>query len=231
MADQWDARPAGPGVVARLLVPSAGAKPATLAFALAVVAAAAFVTSLVLDWQRVTLTLPTGEGGLGYNGGSNFVITARPGTLSSLSEVYALGMVGLLGLIGTVLTRPDLALRFRLGATGVGVGLLGVVAAILTGFAEESVESFGGVFGAVHDQLVNQAKVAYGPGAAAAVVAVAVAVAAIWLAARPAARALARPPATPAEPSATGTSLAVDELTVSPSQPVELGTDRDPWSR
>jgi hypothetical protein len=231
MADQWGADAARTGVVTRLLLPQAGAKPATMAFGLGVVSALAFVISMILDWQRVTFAIPSDGGNISVGSGDVFMVAARPGTLNTLGEVYLLGMVGLLGLVGAVLTRPDLALRFRLGVTGVAVGLLGIVIAIAVGFVDESASSFGGIFGGqLHDKLRDSAQVAYQPGLAAAVLAVIAGVAAVWLAARPAARALTPPSAASyavVEPSAP---VQVDELSVSPSQPVDLTTTRDPWS-
>jgi hypothetical protein len=246
--DDWPIEPNRPGVLSRLINPQAGAKPATTAFVLGIGAAVAFVASLVLQWQRVTFTVPR-DADFSVRTGAEVTSVANPGTVDMLGEVYLLGMVALLGLVGAVLARPDLALRLRMAVTGIGVGLLGIVIAVVLRFPESAAGVYDGFFGVqgIQDELRASAKVAYEPGVAAAAVAVALAVAAVWLAARPAVRALTPtqdPPAQPyavvpphaAAPRATaprqpGRLVHVDELSVSPSEPADITVTPDPWSR
>jgi hypothetical protein len=248
-SDDWPIEPSKPGVLSRLINPQAGAKPATTAFALGIGAAVSFVASLVLHWQRVTFTIPRDSFSVGI--GTEITSIASPGTVDMLGEVYVLGMVGLLGLVGAVLARPDLALRLRMGVSGIGIGLLGLVIAVVLRFPAAAAGVYDGYFGAqgAQAELHASAKTAYEPGVAAAAAAVALSVAAVWFAARPAVRALtptqgaaagqANPPAlhyaVTAPPTAAaqqpGQLVHVDELSVSPSEPADVTATRDPWSR
>jgi hypothetical protein len=248
-SEDWPIEPNRPGVLSRLINPQAGAKPATTAFVLGVAATGAFVASLVLQWQRVTFTIPR-DADFGVRPGSELTSVANPGTVDMLGEVYLIGMVALLGLLGAVLARPDLALRLRMGVTGVGVGLLGIVVSVVLRFPDAAAGVYDGFFGVqgIQEELRASAKVAYEPGLAAAAAAVALAVAAIWLAARPAVRALTQTPdqAAPATASAPrnavtappaaapkqpGQFIHVDELSVSRSEPADITVAPDPWSR
>jgi hypothetical protein len=248
-SDDWPIEPNRPGVLSRLINPQAGAKPATTAFVLGIAAAVAFVASLALQWQRVTFTVPR-EANFNVSPGAEMTSIANAGTIDALGEVYLLGMVALLGLVGAVLARPDLALRFRMGVSGVGVGLLGIVIAVMQRFPGTAAGAYDGFFGlqGVQDELRASAKVAYEPGFAAAAVAVSLAVAAVWVAARPAVRALTQThdqavaPAAPAPqyavtappaaaPKQSGQLIHVDELSVSRSEPADITVTPDPWSR
>jgi hypothetical protein len=249
-SDDWPIEPSRPGVLSRLINPQAGAKPATTAFVLGIAAAGAFVASLVLRWQQVTFTIPL-DADFSARNGSEVTSVANPGTVDTLGEVYLIGMVALLGLVGAVVARPDLALRLRMGVTGIGVGLLGIVIAVVLRFPETAAGGYDSFFAiqGVRDELRASVKVAYEPGLAAAAGAVALAVAAVWLAARPAVRALTQihdqaavpatapapqhavtaPPA--AAPKHSGQLIHVDELSVSRSEPADITVTPDPWSR
>jgi hypothetical protein len=167
--------------LSRLLAPEADAKPSTDAFAVAVLAAGAFVASLTMTWQSATVALSA-------NGADQARATLTyTNTVTSpdmLGLVYALGMLALLALAGAVVTRSDLALRMRLAAAGLTVGLLGVVSAI-TMTLPDAVYNRVGPFG-----LADGVKVAvsYEPGLLCAYAAVVLPIVAIWLAARPALR-------------------------------------------
>jgi hypothetical protein len=237
--DDWDPEPSRPGLVHRMISPQAGARPATLAFGLGIAAALAFVASLALEWARVTFTL--GSGSFSVSPGDEYTAVASPGTAANVGQVYLIGMLALLGLLGAVIMRPELALRLRMAASGVGVGLLGLVVATVLQFPAQVISSAGALFsptGAI-DEMLSRATVAYQPGLAAAVAAILLCVAAIWLAARPAVRAAAAgvPAPPPAAhhytvvdpPRAAGQVGRVDELSVSASEPLSGTTD--PWAR
>jgi hypothetical protein len=228
MAEQWEPESERAGVLSRLLVPESGAKPATTALVVGMLAVVAFVTSVVLDWIEVTQTLPTGDS-LGIQSGSQIVAAGAPGTIETLSQVYLFGMVALLGLLGAVVMRPDLALRLRMAATGVAVGLLGVVVAYVLRFPDAALGTiFGGIFGmARFDAVTANQAVAYQPGVAAAVVAVGLTVAGVWLAARPAARALAAAPSRRYAVAPAAPGLAGDPA--SPAEPLDLSVTPDAW--
>jgi hypothetical protein len=254
MTDDWELESRRPSVLGRLLAPQSGARPATTAFALGIAAVLAFMASLVLDWMTVTVEVPS-ESTFSFRSGEQVQLAASLSNVDVLGEVYLLGGIGLLGLVGAVLTRPDMALRWRLGATGIGLGLLAVVVADArrlpaSTYSEDSI--FYTNTRAL-EALQDSSQVAYQPGILCALGAIVLLVTAIWFAARPAARALAQlptfavtpapPPVPPApspapaaEPSqwrgpAWSGSLRgrVDGLTVSASEPVDLGVTPDAW--
>jgi hypothetical protein len=122
-----------PGWFVRLVAPQGGGRPATLTFVLGALAAGAFIGSLALDWQSVTV--PAGiPDGFAEQGDRS--VAGGIASIETLSLVYTLGVVALLGVVGAVVTRPDLALRQRMAATGVTVGLVGVLAAVTLRLSE-----------------------------------------------------------------------------------------------
>jgi hypothetical protein len=126
MAADWMVEEHEPGWLGRMIAPSGGGRPATAAVAVGALAAVAFVLSMAFDWALVSVTEPSPSEQPSSPG---FQAHAGVGTLDSLSFVYALGMVALLGAVGAVVTRPDLALRLRLSALGVTIGMIAVVVA------------------------------------------------------------------------------------------------------
>jgi hypothetical protein len=89
--------------------------------------------------------------------------------MANYSLVYMLGALALITLLGSVLTRPDHALRFRMGAAGLGVGLIGVLLAILTRLKETvfGLSSLGiltGLDQAAIQEVLKQATISFEPG-------------------------------------------------------------------
>jgi len=260
MTDDWDLEPGRPSVLSRLLSPQAGVRPATAAFALGVAAVLAFMGSLVLDWMIVSLEVPS-ESTFSFQSGEPIQVAASLSNVDVLGEAYLLGGIGLLGLLGAVLTRPELALRWRISATGIGLGLLAVIVADAQRMPASTYGQDSIFFSNTRamDALRGSTKVAYEPGILCALAAIVLLVTAIWFAARPAARALAQAPSsafavvpvppTPREPTPpAGTSGPapsawagpagngslrgrVDGLTVSASEPLDLDVTPDAWSQ
>jgi hypothetical protein len=167
------------GWLSRLLAPEANARPAASAFVVGALGAASFVASLALRWHSITIptdiNAPNGMIFIYENGTSS--VTSP----STLGQIYALGVIALLSLVGATLNRADLALRLRMGAAGLTVGLLGVVIAITI-----IVPDLASRQGAVRDG--PGAVVSYEPGLLFAYAAVVLPIVAIWLASRPAVR-------------------------------------------
>ncbi len=181
---EWTTEPRELGWFARLVTPEGGGRPATAAFAIGIAGAAAFVASLALDWQSVTrpagnhTSVSTSAQSFGDNIASVFM----------LGLVYAVGGVALLGLLGAVVTRSELALRLRMPAAGVTAGLVGVLVAATIRMPEYLMAQAG--FGDPGSPAVAGVTTSYQPGIFCAYAAVVLPMVAIWLAARPAARAL-----------------------------------------
>jgi hypothetical protein len=193
MADQWRAEPSGPGMFGRLLIPQAGTKPAVTAFLAGLAGTGAFVASLVMKWQRITIAdLSELTNGPSRN---ELVITAGLGSIDVLGLVYLLGSLALIAILGSVLVRPDQALRLRMGAAGLGIGILGVLVAITFRLPETILNiqgAFGGLSTQLQQELVDGSDIAYEAGLFAGFAAVVLLTAGVWLAAAPAARAIAR---------------------------------------
>jgi len=182
---EWTTEPRELGWFARLVAPQGGGRPATAAFAIGIGGAAAFVASLALDWQSVTR--PAGEPTFdpttsAQSFGDNIA------SVFMLGLVYAVGGVVLLGLLGAVVTRSELALRLRMTAAGVTVGLVGVLVAATIRMPEYLMAQVG--LGGPGSPAVDGVTTSYQPGIFCAYAAVVLPMVAIWLAARPAARAL-----------------------------------------
>jgi hypothetical protein len=165
------------GWLSRLLAPEANVRPVASAFVVGALGAAAFVASLALRWHSITI--PTGT-----NGTSGMIFIYENGTSSvtspsTLGQIYTLGVIALLSLVGATLNRADLALRLRMGAAGLTVGLLGVVIAITIIVPDLALRPgpLGNGPGAV---------VSYEPGLLFAYAAAVLPIVAIWLASRPA---------------------------------------------
>ncbi len=176
----------------RLLVPQSSTKPAVTAFLVGVAGAGAFVASLVLDWQRVTVQTNDLSGEPSGPLGREVVFTGALVANDSLGLVYLLGMLGLLTIVGAVLVKPETALRLRLGAAGLAVGLAGVLAAYTLRMPESvlsPVYQFINV--EIQSRVEQNAELAYEPGLFAGFAAVVLLGTAAWLAAAPAARAAA----------------------------------------
>ena len=155
----WTVEPRDRGWLARLIAPQEGDRPSSMPLLLGALGAAAYVASLALDWQKITVEPLTGDGPPPQQ---TAILTAGLGDIATLSLAFVLGGIALLALVGTVATRPEVALRLRMTTMGVGVGLVGVLLAItirmpntylaVQGFAEAI---FGGGPEAFQDRMTK----------------------------------------------------------------------------
>jgi hypothetical protein len=239
--------PPPPSLVRRMLVPHSPARPATPAFIAGALGAAAFIGSLVMDWQHIVVGSAPNPTGTGAN---PEVLRAGLGTVDMLGQVYVLGCIALLGVIGAVLARPEAALRIRLGTTGVAVGLIGVLIAVALRLPETVFNLVGllnGLTGDNTQQLMARTKITYEPGVFYAFAAVALLTLAVWLASLPAARLLQAaaeeaqgaawtvlPVPAQADPEAWRPPRvvgAIGDLSVSASEPLDPAVTPESWSR
>jgi len=175
MSTEWMVEEPEPGWLGRLIAPRGGRKgrPATASFLVGITGAVAFALSMIFDWGTVTVTQQQTE----LPGSNHF--SAGVANLFTLGLAYSMGVIALLGVAGAVVTSPDLAVRLRLAASGVTVGLTGVVVAataqmpnlVTVGFENES-----------------QMKTSIELGLFFAYAAVILPAVSIWLSARPASR-------------------------------------------
>jgi hypothetical protein len=178
MTIDWVEEPRA-GWLSRFLVPREPGRANSLTLGVAALAAAAFVASVSLDWRTVTIDLTSSS----QSDSTTAVFRAGVGDATSLSVAYLLGMVALLGFVGAAVGRPELAMRMRHAASGVGVGLLGLVLAVF--LRETDIETaLGTNYGGFLPDLPDSVKSQAGPGSLFAAIAVVLATAAVWLAAR-----------------------------------------------
>lgn len=219
MADELRAEPRIRGGIARLIGAADGGRPALSAFIVGLAGTAAFVVSLVVDWQRLSVP-PIRE--FGIEGGD---ITVDLGGVPH-GVAYPIGMLGLLTLVGLALPRPDLARRLRLAAVALGAGLAGVIAAIVNQMRDVWTGTFGYnlIFGGLSrefQRLAEETTFAPLPGQMLGFGAVVLLVAAVWLAGGPARARSAEVIAAPAHSGADDASAAP----VSPTgAPAAVGT-------
>lgn len=163
--------PAERGWLARLVSPQGGGgTPTSFAFLLGGAGAVCFALSMVLDFVMV----PLAADGIDPAGVYRAVAVTNGTTMGF---VYAVGGLGLLTFMGSVINRPELALRSRLGATALGVGLVGLV--IGAAMRMPSDYTFAGV---------TTGPTSYQPGLFCALAGAVLPTVAVWFAARPAAR-------------------------------------------
>lgn len=158
------------------------------AFVAGLVGAAAFVASLLTDWQTMTITDET----FFFGGEPRDTITLTVGVdVSGYALAYQLGVLGLLTLVGAVVTWPDLARRLRLAAAGLGLGVAGVLVAIVSQLGEDVTERIFGAYAGFGgypiprevQEVLDDAIYATEPGAYFGFGAVIALVAGAWLAA------------------------------------------------
>lgn len=257
----WTTEAKEPGWLGRLVMPEGGGRPTTAAFLVAIAGAAAFVGSLALEWM--SLGIPQN----GFEEPSGDVRTFEVSLISgtAIGQVYALAGIGLLGVVGAVITRPQAAMRLRMGTTGAGVGMLGLVVAAHLSLDDRAIEQVVGPSFFVVPQLTGYTT-ALEAGIFCAYAAVVLPVAAVWMVSRravrgqsaanpgvaaghqpvPAAPAAVAPPAgqdagaaapgtgvvEPAPPpSLPAGGVTIGELTVSPSEPIDLSVTPEAWPR
>jgi hypothetical protein len=239
--DEWTVAPAEPGWWARLgrLVSPGNSRPGTIPFLALVLAALAYTGSLGLDWISASASLTRTLTGNQQNqiliSGATFTGTSSPNVLDIavsnnvsglelIGVVYGLGGLALLGLGFAVLSRPEQALRWRMAAAGLGIGVLGVVVAAVLRLPKLLLAN-GATY--VTGSLGDVSR-SYQPGIFCAVAAAVLPVVAVWIRSAPAARA-AITLATLAAPSSTPSATATPAY--DPSVWDRLYSDPGRWRR
>jgi hypothetical protein len=238
--DEWTVTPGKPGWWSRLgqVVSPGSGRAATVPFLALLLGAVAYAGSLGLDWISTSGSFQrsasgdvesalmygatvTGSGDLMHITAANNVTS-----LELMGLAYGLGALALLGLGFTVVSRPEQALRWRMAAIGLGVGLLGVVVAAVVRMPKLMLSS-GILFSNSGLADLNRS---YEPGLFCAVGAVILPVVAVWLRSSPAARAavtMANLSAQHATPGATAAGTAEYD----PSVWDRLYSDPGRWRR
>jgi hypothetical protein len=250
--NEWTIERRQPSWFGRLVSPGGSGGAATnAALLVAMLGAAAFVASMAMDWVTVKVPANFGQdGGLPPNGrsfGQSLINSA------TLGQVYVLTGIAMLAFVGSLITRPELALRMRLGVTGLGIGMLSIVVAGTLTIQRRILEQYGyPIFFGGPD--LGDVTTALEGGLFAAYAAVVLPVAGAWIAARPAARAARaaaeatpeterRPRPTTDEPAPvtepdlmdlsrlppSGRAGSVGGLSVSASEPLDLSVTPDSW--
>jgi hypothetical protein len=238
--EDWTDEPQERGLLSRLIAPEADARPMTTAFLVGALGVAAFVASLTMDWQTATIRTDA-ESGRQQAAVTSASLSTGLGSVDSLSLVYVLGTLALLGVVGAVINRPELALRLRMTAGGVAVGLFAVVFAIAIRLPETvfNTQLMNTIYGGVPAQVRDRITSSYEAGLFLGFAAVVLPMAAIWLASAPAARAAAamsvearrsraarhaveQPRPVELPPFGAPVSSSVDGLSVFPSEPLDL---------
>ena len=194
--DEWISEQPGPGWLGRLVSPGSG-RPGTVPFLAVAAGVVAYVCSLVLDWVGATAVFKLGQNSedrtvvniygaqITISDGQATAVAGNNVTgMELLGLVYGLGGLALLALGFAVLSRPDLALRWRMAAAGLGIGLLGVVVAAtvkLPYFILGNGSAYtGGTLESIHRS--------FKPGIFFAVAVAVLPVLAVWIQSAPAAR-------------------------------------------
>jgi len=147
--------------------------------------AAAFLMSLLVDWQTITMNTPN-TAGIEDTSSASVTVGFGVGDQASFGLVYLFGVIGLLAVAGAVLSRPDLAFRLRTGVIGGAVGVLAVLVAITARLDDTIVgipQGLQALFGNIQP-TDGRYKFGYAPGLIFAYAAVVLPAVAIWLAAR-----------------------------------------------
>jgi hypothetical protein len=242
------------GWMARVLGVSAGRSLST-AVLVGALGSAAFVASMSYRWESVVvnLTQPSTDMSNAIANGpaanaNTLSYDIAPTSVDGLGTVYVLTMIGLIAVIGAAVGWSHLAARLRVVATGVGVGLVGVLVALTLRLdGPDGLQPSLGQ--AIPIELRSQLTISRELGQYFAYAAVFLCVAAVWLAGpsvrRSTAPAAAPAPAAPVEhadrvePSTSDSWSAptfsydhgsVTGLTVSAAESVDIHPG-DAWSR
>jgi hypothetical protein len=210
-------------------------------FLVVLLAAFAFAGSLALDWvgatgsfTRSTTSLQEAvsiSGATISTNGQHVTIEVANNvtSLDALGLLYGLGGFALLGLGFAALSRPDQALRLRMATTGVGLGVLGVVAAAAVRLPQLLMAN-GAIFAGGSVSSVDRS---FRVGVFCAFAAAALPVVAVWIRSAAAAQALVAPPApvvpAPATPPTAEAWKRADDSDGSDGRPAP-GPD-DGWRR
>lgn len=192
----------------------------SVAVMVGVLAAASFIASLTYDWQQATFNVAP-------NGGDTdapavFTYNLSPGSTDGLTTVYVLAILVLLGGIGTAVAWPQVAHRLRVAATGVGAGLIGVVTALAVRLPDQA--------GVLASQYEDRLSSTVEPGVYFGFATVVLCVVALWLAGPSPRRAQPSLPvpvsalSIPDSPAPSPRKSTVDSP--SPPQPYEIGGQR-----
>jgi hypothetical protein len=183
------------GWLRRLLVAGDAGRRGSWAFGFAVLGAAAFLASLLLDWQTITVN-ENGDGSEFNPPTNELTIGFGVGDQAAFGQVYLFGVIGLLAVAGAVLTRPEVAARWRLGVAGAAAGMIAVLIAVGTRL-DTTIVGVPMQLQVVFGQMLpgdDRYQIAFAPGLITAYAAVLLPTVAIWLAGRSVS---AAPPAVP----------------------------------
>jgi hypothetical protein len=193
--DEWISEASGPSWLGRLVSPGS-TRPGTVPFLALAAAVVAYVCSLALDWVGATaayaLSSADGRNAISVYGAdisvdSNHATLSAGGNVTGLDlmgVVYGLGGLALVVIGFGVLSRPDLALRLRMLAAGLGLGVLGVVIAAAVRLPRFLLVNGGAVGGSLQNMDRS-----FKPGIFFAVAVAVLPVVAVWIRSAPAARA------------------------------------------
>jgi hypothetical protein len=226
------------GLLHRLVGVADSAGTTSLALLVGGLGAAAFVASMAYPWEKVALDLTPLSNGFSASTLSTYELTPAP--VDGLGTVYVWVMLALLATIGAALAWPHTAVRLRVLATGVGVGMIGILIALTLRLAGSFVNQQG-----VPTESQAQLKVetTHQLGLYFGFAAVVLCVAAVWLAGPSIQRRSAGSSRVPVQPSTidirphSGTftrceSGPVAGLTVTAADPLDENVHPgDPWRR
>jgi hypothetical protein len=195
--DEWISETSGPGWLGRLVSPGSN-RPGSVPFLALGAAVVAYVLSLALDWVGATGQFTLGQNNNGDrlivnmygaeitvdNGHATLVSSGNVTGLDLMGLVYGLGGLALVALGFAVLSRSELALRLRMVAAGLGIGVLGVVVAAAVKLPIFLVVNGSAAAGGSLESIDRSFK----PGIFFAVAAVVLPVVAVWIRSAPAAR-------------------------------------------
>jgi hypothetical protein len=245
--DEWISETSGTTWLGRLVSPGSS-RPGTVPFLALGAAVVAYVLSLALDWVGATGRFKLGQNSNGDriivnlygaqitidNGHATLVSSGNVTGLDLMGFVYGLGGLALVALGFAVLTRSELALRLRMVAAGLGIGVLGVVIAAAVKLPIFLVVNGSAAAGGSLESLDRSFK----PGIFCAAAAAVLPVLAVWIRSAPAARtAIEAEEAArqaPAAPVPVPSPEAPSRLTTAPDASVVFGQyDPDPsrWRR
>ena len=183
---EWTVEPPEQGWFGRIIAPRVGGRPSAVALGFGVLAAAAFVASLALDWQ--TVTVGPSEGASAPSSGT-LHFTAGVGTMQTLSLAYVFGTVAMLSLVAGLANRPQLAMRLRMATVGAGVGILAVLVALTLRMPRALIGALAlddAVNNGISRDFQDRVSSTYQPGILFGYAAVILALSGVWLAGRPA---------------------------------------------
>jgi hypothetical protein len=129
------------GLLHRLLGVADTAGSISLALLVGGLGAAAFVASMAYPWEMVALDLTPLSNGFSGSTSSTYELTPAP--VDGLGTVYVWVVLVLLATIGAAVAWPKTAVRLRVPATAVGVGVIGILIALTLRLAGSFVNQQG----------------------------------------------------------------------------------------